>query len=60
MKLFMKSTEDGARTSVHCATTPDLVNGAFYTKEREKAPSDVATPALAAELWRRSEGWVAA
>jgi NAD(P)-dependent dehydrogenase (short-subunit alcohol dehydrogenase family) len=60
MKLFMKSTTDGARTSVHCATTPDLANGAFYTNEREKAPSKVATPDLAAELWRRSEAWVAA
>jgi NAD(P)-dependent dehydrogenase (short-subunit alcohol dehydrogenase family) len=60
MKLFMKSTEEGARTSVHCATTPDLVSGAFYTDEREKAPSKVATPELAAELWERSEGWVAA
>ncbi|MDQ1372736.1 MAG: retinol dehydrogenase 12 [Actinomycetota bacterium] len=60
MKLFMKSTEEGARTSVHCATTTDLVSGAFYTDEREKAPSKVATPELAAELWERSEGWVAA
>ena len=60
MKLFMKSTESGARTSVHCATTPDLKSGAFYTKEREKAPSEVATPALAAELWERSEAWVGA
>jgi NAD(P)-dependent dehydrogenase (short-subunit alcohol dehydrogenase family) len=60
MKLFMKSTEEGARTSVHCATTPDLVSGAFYTESREKAPSRVATPELAAELWERSAAWVAA
>jgi dehydrogenase/reductase SDR family protein 13 len=59
MKLFMKSPESGAKTSVHCATTPDLVSGAFYTKEKVKEPSPVATPALAAELWERSEAWVA-
>ena len=57
MKLFMKSAEDGARTSLHCATTPDLVSGAFYTNEREKEPSALVTPALAAELWERSEAW---
>jgi dehydrogenase/reductase SDR family protein 13 len=60
MKLFMKSTEDGARTSLLCATTPDLQSGAFYSDEKEKAPSELATPALAAELWERSEAWVAA
>jgi dehydrogenase/reductase SDR family protein 13 len=60
MKLFMKSTEDGARTSILCATTPDLHSGAFYSEEQEKAPSELATPALAAELWERSEAWVAA
>lgn len=60
MKLFMKSTEDGAKTSLLCATTPDLQTGAFYTKEKVKEPSELATPALAAELWERSEAWVAA
>lgn len=60
MKLFMKSVEDGARTSIHCATAPDLASGAFYVDSREKAPNRVATPALAAELWARSEEWVAA
>ena len=57
MKLFMKSTEDGARTSVHCATTADLKTGAFYSEEREKEPSALATPDLAAALWERSEAW---
>jgi dehydrogenase/reductase SDR family protein 13 len=60
MKLFMKSTEDGAQTSVHCVTAPDLASGGFYTDSRQKDPSPVATPALAAELRERSEAWVAA
>lgn len=60
MKLFMKSTEQGARTSLYCATSPDVAahTGRYYDNEREKAPSKVATPALAAELWERSEKWV--
>jgi NAD(P)-dependent dehydrogenase (short-subunit alcohol dehydrogenase family) len=61
MKRFMKSAEEGAATSLYCATSPDLagVSGRFYVDSKEKEPSAVATPALAAELWRRSEAWVA-
>jgi len=53
------SNEDGAKTSLYCATSPDLagVSGRFYDKCAERAPSPVATPDLAAELWRRSEQW---
>lgn len=61
MKLFMKSAEDGARTSLHCAASPDVAGetGRYYDGCREKRPSKVATPELAAELWARSEAWVA-
>lgn len=59
MKLFMKSPEDGAKTSVHCVGAPDLVSGAFYVKEKEKEPSPLVIPELADELWTRSEAWVA-
>ena len=60
MKLFMKSTEQGARTSLYCATSPDVAGdtGRYYDNQREKAPSKVVTPELAAELWERSEKWV--
>jgi NAD(P)-dependent dehydrogenase (short-subunit alcohol dehydrogenase family) len=60
MKLFMKSTEEGAKTSLYCATSPDVADhtGRYYDNEREKAPSKVVTPELAAELWQRSEAWV--
>ena len=59
MKLFMKSNEEGARTSVYCATEPALadVSGRYYDDCAEKEPSKVATPALAAELWQKSEEW---
>jgi hypothetical protein len=59
MKLFMKSPEKGARTSVYCATSPELdgASGGFYVDCREKAPNPAATPAMAAELWERSEVW---
>jgi NAD(P)-dependent dehydrogenase (short-subunit alcohol dehydrogenase family) len=63
MTRFMKSTADGARTSIYCATAPALdgVSGRYYTGEQERKPSRLADdPALADELWRRSEAWVAA
>jgi NAD(P)-dependent dehydrogenase (short-subunit alcohol dehydrogenase family) len=56
---FMKSPEAGARTSVYCATASGLESGGYYAKSRPKAPSGVAAPALAAELWARSQEWVA-
>jgi retinol dehydrogenase-12 len=60
MKLFMKSPEQGARTSLYCATSPAVagVTGRYYDAEREKTPSKVVTDELAAELWERSEAWV--
>jgi retinol dehydrogenase-12 len=59
--LFMKSTEQGARTSVYCATDPVLsgASGRYYENCTERAPSEIATPELAAELWQRSEAWTA-
>ena len=62
MKLFMKPPEQGARTSVWCATSPDFEatrQGGYYTDCRPKEASKAATPELAAELWKRSEAWTA-
>ena len=61
-KLFMISNDEGALTSLYCATSPDLVgkSGRYWDKCREKRPSRVAQEnALATELWLRSEGWLA-
>ena len=62
MKLLMKSPEEGAATSLFCATAPELdgLSGRFYVDCRERAPSSNATEALAQELWGRSEEWTAA
>jgi NAD(P)-dependent dehydrogenase (short-subunit alcohol dehydrogenase family) len=62
MKMRMLSVEDGARTSVYCATSPDLASasGRFYIDSREREPSHVATPELGGLLWKHSEAWAAA
>lgn len=61
IKLTMIGTEEGAATTLHCATSPDVAgeSGLYYDRCRVKPPSRVAQdPALAAELWQRSEEWV--
>lgn len=61
IKRRMLSTEDGARTSVYCATSPDVATdtGLFYDNCHEREPSRHATPDLAAALWKHSESWTA-
>src|SRR5258708_32843869 len=49
----MITTEEGARTSVHCATSAEVApqTGLFYDKCQVRPASDVATPELAEQLW---------
>lgn len=58
----MKSTEEGSRSSVYCATEPGIEDhsGGYYDENciaRDVNP--IATPELARTLWERSEEWVA-
>lgn len=58
VKLFMISNEEGAATSVHCATAPELatVTGRYFVKSREATPNPLADDEkLATELWTWSE-----
>ena len=58
MHRFMKTPEQGAWTSLHCATADGCEQGAYYDDQRIKKPSRLALDdGLAAELWRRSEAW---
>jgi retinol dehydrogenase 12 len=62
VKLFMISEEEGARTTLYCATDPGLENesGYYYAKSRRAPSSPVADdPVLANRLWDESERWVA-
>ena len=61
IKLSMISTEEGAATTLHCASAvvAGRETGLYYDKCQVKTPSRVGQDsALAAELWRRSEDWV--
>jgi NAD(P)-dependent dehydrogenase (short-subunit alcohol dehydrogenase family) len=61
LKLRMRSTAEGAQTSVYCATAPEVAGdtGLYYEDCGRKEPSRHATPERAVELWERSESWVA-
>jgi retinol dehydrogenase-12 len=56
----MISPEDGAQTTLYCATAPELAaeTGGYYESCQATAPSKLVTPELAAELWRRTVDWV--
>ena len=60
IKLFMISNEEGAKTSLYCATSPDVADhsGRYYDQCKEREPSKRARdPELAEALWARSEEW---
>ena len=63
VKLFMISVEEGAATTLYCATAPELAGetGQYYDSRKETKPSKLAADdALAAELWKRSLEWTGA
>jgi NAD(P)-dependent dehydrogenase (short-subunit alcohol dehydrogenase family) len=61
MKRRMLSTEQGARTSIYCATAPELAgtSGRYYDNCQEREPSPAATEELGHLLWKHSEAWIA-
>lgn len=61
MLAFMRSAEEGAKTSLFCATAPELAgrSGLYWDDCAERAPNRAARDdALALELWERSAEWV--
>jgi len=55
----MLTVDQGAQTSLYCATSPDLaqVSGRYYDDCQEREPSPVATRELGERLWQHSEAW---
>jgi len=61
LKFALIPPEEGAKTTLHCATSPSVgaETGLYYDQCRAKWPSRVAQDeALARTLWERSEEWV--
>jgi retinol dehydrogenase 12 len=55
----MLTVEQGAVTSVYCATSAEVAqdSGLYYDKSAARPASNVATPELAALLWKHSADW---
>jgi NAD(P)-dependent dehydrogenase (short-subunit alcohol dehydrogenase family) len=63
LKRFMLSSEDGAATTLYCATSPACVSesGLYYDSQKPQQPSPAARNVeLAQQLWHASEGWIRA
>ena len=63
IKLFMKTEEQGAATTLHCALDPGAgrETGLYYSDAKVTKPAAPALDAaLAQRLWTESERWVAA
>jgi NAD(P)-dependent dehydrogenase (short-subunit alcohol dehydrogenase family) len=62
MTRRMLSIEQGAQTSLYCATSPEVAgeSGKYYDRCRVAEPSKIATAELAATLWEYSARWTAA
>jgi NAD(P)-dependent dehydrogenase (short-subunit alcohol dehydrogenase family) len=60
MKLRMRSPDDGAKTTLYCATSPEVADetGLYYEDASRKESGPAATPELASELWDRTADWV--
>jgi len=59
IKRRMLTVEQGAVTSLHCASSPTVAahNGLYYDKSELCEPSTAVTPELAELLWKRSAAW---
>jgi NAD(P)-dependent dehydrogenase (short-subunit alcohol dehydrogenase family) len=63
MKLFMITNEEGAKTTLYCATSPAVAEqtGRYYDHCAEKRAEGLSNDdALARKLWDASEEWTAA
>lgn len=58
-KFMLLTPEEGAQTSVHCATNPTAVGGQYYQQcKPHTASADSQDAAVAARLWEETEKWV--
>jgi NAD(P)-dependent dehydrogenase (short-subunit alcohol dehydrogenase family) len=60
LKMGLLTNEQGAKTTLHCATSRELADqdGLYYDDCKEKEPSPLARDvALGDGLWEKSEAW---
>ncbi len=58
--FFLKSPEEGAQTSIHCATHPGLEGGRYFADCAALDPgADAQDLEVAARLWQETQAWIA-
>jgi retinol dehydrogenase 12 len=59
IKLRMITPDEGARTTLYCATSDAVAaaSGRYYERCHERQPSPAATAELARALWDHSQAW---
>ncbi len=58
-RFMLLTPEEGAQTSLHCATNPAAVGGQYYQGCKPRAPSaDCLDVVVAARLWDETAQWV--
>jgi retinol dehydrogenase-12 len=58
-RLTLLTPDEGAQTSIHCASNPKAVGGQYYQQCRPRAAcADSGDGAVAARLWDETEQWV--
>ncbi|MEZ4295146.1 MAG: hypothetical protein R3B70_09220 [Polyangiaceae bacterium] len=63
LRLFLITEEEGAKTQIWCATSPEVAshNGLYYSECKVKEPTKLAQDdGLAKKLWEVSEEMVGA
>lgn len=59
-RLTLLTAEEGAQTSLYCATAPDAVGGQYFQQCRPRLSSaDSQDSAVSSRLWEQTAGWVA-
>ncbi|MCA9532308.1 MAG: SDR family NAD(P)-dependent oxidoreductase [Myxococcales bacterium] len=58
--FFLLTPEEGAQTSVHCATHPSLAGGRYFTAcAQALASTEAEDAAVSTRLWEQTASWVA-
>lgn len=58
-RLFMTTPEEGAQTTIHCATSPQAEGGHYYTNcGIGEASADTNDEKAAGRLWQETSDWI--
>lgn len=58
-RLILLTSEEGAQTQIHCATSPDLHGGEYYERCRPSlASADTKDKSVSERLWNDTQSWL--